>query len=331
MELGRALAAAQRARDLVKQILAFSRQSDEERVPVRVGMVVKEAIRFLRATIPATVEIQTRLSDPNGTVMASAVEIHQIVMNLCTNAVHALGGQPGRLEIEIGAVEIPSSGSGGIPDLEAGPYVRIAVTDTGCGMSPGVAQRIFDPYFTTKEKGVGTGLGLAVVHGIVTKHGGAVRFETEAGKGSTFHVFLPKVDLARPLKTEAPEPIAGGSGRILFVDDEKMLVEIADQALRRLGFEVETRTSPIEALELFRAKPRHFDLVITDQAMPGMTGEALAAEITRLRPEIPVILCTGYSQALSKQQFQKRGIRSLVMKPMLINELAAAIREVLPT
>jgi CheY-like chemotaxis protein len=299
-------------------------------MPVRVAMVVKEAVRFLRATIPATVEIRSRFEDPHATVMANSVALHQIMMNLCTNGVHALGGQPGRLEIEVARAETVPGDPAGAPGPETGPFVRISVADNGCGMEAEVIERIFDPYFTTKEKGVGTGLGLAVVHGIVAKHGGTVRVESAPGRGSAFHVYLPLADLAPPPKVKMPGPAGGGGrGRILFVDDEKMLTEIAHQALTRLGYEVETRTGPIEALELFRAKPRHFDLVITDQTMPGMTGEALAAEINRLRPGIPILLCTGYSQTLNPNQLFPRGIRALIMKPILINELDAAIRKAL--
>jgi len=328
-ELNESLKAANRAKDLVKQILAFSRQTDEERMPVRVALVAKEAVKFLRATIPSTIEIKTRIDEMSGAVFANSVELHQIVMNLCTNAQHAIGERTGLLEVAVQNTEIDHSQINDLIDLEIGSYVRISVKDTGYGMTPDVIKKIFDPYFTTKEKGVGTGLGLAVVHGIVKKYEGAIKVESELGKGTTFHIYLPKVDIAAPIKAEQPKALMEGSERILFVDDEKMLVDIGQQTLKRLGYEVVSRTSPIEALELFKAKPNYFDLVITDKTMPGMTGDVLAKELLRIRPNLPVILCTGYSQTIDQERAKQLGISALVMKPILINEIAAAVRKAL--
>jgi PAS domain S-box-containing protein len=328
-ELQEALKAANRAKDLVKQILAFSRQTDEERMPVRVGLVAKEAIKFLRATIPATIEIKTNIDEKSGTVLANSVELHQIIMNLCTNAQHAIGEQAGLLEVGVENIEIDRSHKYAPIDLEAGSYVRISVKDSGSGMAPDVIEKIFDPYFTTKEKGVGTGLGLAVVHGIVNKNGGKIEVESEQGKGTVFHIYLPKVDSTAPIKSEKPKSIVGGSERILFVDDEKMLADIGQQVLQRLGYAAVSRTSPVEALELFKAKPDFFDLVITDKTMPGMTGDALAKELIKIRPNLPVIICTGYSQAIDQQRAAQIGIKAFVMKPVLIDEIAAAVRKVL--
>jgi len=328
-ELKEALIAANRAKDLVKQILAFSRQTDEERMPVRVALVAKEAVRFLRATLPATIEIKTRIDDKSGAVLANSVELHQIIMNLCTNAQHAIGEQAGLLEVAVQNTEVDLSRKNDIIELEIGSYVRISVKDTGYGMAPDLMKRIFDPYFTTKEKGVGTGLGLAVVHGIVKKYGGTIQVESELGKGTTFHIYLPKADIAAPIKAEPPIPVMGGSERILFVDDEKMLVDIGQQALQRLGYDVVSRTSPIEAFELFKAKPDFFDLVITDKTMPGMTGDALARKLMSIRPDLPVIICTGYSQAIDQERAMQIGIKAFVMKPILINEIATAVRKAL--
>jgi len=329
-ELKEALAAANRAKDLVKQILAFSRQTDEERMPVRVALIVKEAVKFLRATIPSTIEIRARIDEKSGAVLANSVELHQIIMNLCTNAQHALVGEPaGRMEVDVESAEIDTTQRNELMGLRIGSYVRISVKDTGSGMSPEVIERMFDPYFTTKEKGVGTGLGLAVVHGIVKKYDGAIQVESELGKGTAFHIYLPKADVMTPAQTELPKPITGGSERVLLVDDEPMLAAVGLQALQRLGYEVFSRTSPIEALELFKAKPGHFDLVITDQTMPGMTGDALARELMSIRPGLPVIICTGYSQNIDAERATQLGIRAFVMKPILINELAAAVRKAL--
>jgi len=258
-ELNQVLIAANRAKDLVKQILAFSRQTDEERMPVSVGMVVKEAIKFLRATIPTTIEIKSRIDKNSGAVLANSVELHQIIMNLCTNAVHAIGDRGGVLEVEVRNAEIEHAQINNFVELEMGSYVLVSVKDTGYGMTPDVIKRIFDPYFTTKEKGVGTGLGLAVVHGIVKKSGGAIQVESEPGKWTIFYIYLPRINMTLPIKAAQPKPIEGGPERILFVDDEKMLVDIGEQTLQRLGYHVVSRTSSIEALELFKAKPDYFD------------------------------------------------------------------------
>jgi CheY-like chemotaxis protein len=298
-------------------------------MPVRVSLVAKEALKFLRATIPATIEIKSRIDDKSGAVFANSVELHQIIMNLCTNAVHAIGPTTGLLEIEVQNVEIDLTRKIDVIDLERGAYIRISVKDSGHGISPEIIKRIFDPYFTTKEKGVGTGLGLAVVHGIVKKSGGAIRAESEPGKGSAFHIYLPRVTLSASHPSTPPETVRGGTERILFVDDEIMLVDIGQKMLERLGYNVVSRTSSIEALELFKIKPNDFDLVITDQTMPNMTGDALAKELMTIRPDIPVIICTGYSQAIDPERAKQRGIKALVMKPVLVNDIAAAVRNAL--
>jgi CheY-like chemotaxis protein len=327
--LREALKAALRAKDLVKQILSFSRQTDEQRMPVHVGMVVKEIAKFLRASIPTTIDIRCTIDGRAGAVLANSVELHQILMNLCTNAVHAIGERAGIVEIEVQGMDIGPENRDGFPDLDLGHYARLSVKDSGQGISSDIQERMFDPYFTTKEKGVGTGMGLAVVHGIVKKSNGTIRVESEIGKGSVFHVYLPQVDLSASKPAEHPALPRGGSERILLVDDEKMLVEVGEQILRRLGYDVVSRTSPLEALELFKARPKDFDLVISDQTMPGMTGDGLASELMKLNSEIPVILCTGYSQMIDQRRATEKGIRALVMKPILISEIDGAIRAVL--
>ncbi|HSV94078.1 MAG TPA: PAS domain S-box protein [Desulfobacterales bacterium] len=328
-ELKQALLAANRARDLIKQILAFSRQTDEERMPIRVGLVVMECVKFLRATIPSTIEIRTRIDEKAGTVFANSVELHQIIMNLCTNALHAMGEESGTLEITVDGTQIDEAGKQGVVGLDVGPYVRVSVRDTGGGIPPEIVGKIFDPYFTTKAKGVGTGLGLAVVHGIVRKSGGAIQVESVPGQGATFHILLPRVEQPSAAQVEPTGVPVGGSERILFVDDEVMLASIGQQMLKRLGYDVVARTSPVEALELFKAKPDHFDLVVTDQTMPGMTGDALARELMRIRPRLPVIICTGYSQSIDERKAAQMGIRGFVMKPILIDRIAAAVRKAL--
>jgi two-component system cell cycle sensor histidine kinase/response regulator CckA len=250
-------------------------------------------------------------------------------MNLCTNALHAIGDQGGKLEIAVEETEIDHAQKQGTLGLDVGPYVRVSVTDTGGGIPPEILGKIFDPYFTTKAKGVGTGLGLAVVHGIVRKSGGAIQVESVPGHGTTFHILLPRVDQPSAQRVEQPGIPIGGSERILFVDDEMMLAGIGQQMLKRLGYDVVARTSPVEALELFKAKPEHFDLVVTDQTMPGMTGDALAREMMRIRPGLPVIICTGYSQSIDARKAFEMGIQGFVMKPILINRIAGAIRTAL--
>ncbi len=323
------LKAANRAKDLVKQILSFSRQTEEERMPVDVGMVVREVVKFLRASIPATIEINYRIDGQPGAVFANSVELHQILMNLGTNAVHAIGENTGSIEIEVQGVAITDADKNGCFDLDAGSYVRISVKDTGQGIPLEMQERIFDPYFTTKEKGIGTGLGLAVVSGIVKKSNGTIQVESPPGHGAVFNIYLPRVELASAKQEKHKVLPNGGSESILFVDDEKMLVDIGEKILRRLGYDVVTRTSPIEALELFKANPKRFDLVISDQTMPGMRGDVLASELMKINPAIPVILCTGYSQQLDHARAAKKGIRALVMKPLLIDEIDRAIRSVL--
>jgi PAS domain S-box-containing protein len=323
------LKAANRAKDLIKQILSFSRQTDEERMPVQVGMVVKEVVKFLRASIPTTIDLNCHLDEKAGSVLANSVELHQILMNLCTNAVHAIGGRAGAIEISVQRVEIRGAQKNAYPDLEPGAYVELAVKDSGQGIRPEIMERIFDPYFTTKEKGVGTGLGLAVVHGIVKKSNGTIRVESHPDRGSTFYIYLPQIELSASTRPDPSMLPMGGSGKILFVDDEKMIADLGTKILKRLGYDVVSRTSPVEALELFKAKPRAFDLVISDQTMPGMTGDGLARELMRINPEIPVILCTGYSQLIDPEKAREKGIKALVMKPILISDMDDAIRKAL--
>jgi CheY-like chemotaxis protein len=261
--------------------------------------------------------------------MSNSVELHQILINLSTNAAHAIGEQAGLVEIDARGASFQAGQTGMPPDLAPGAYVQIIVRDTGSGIAPEIRERIFDPYFTTKDKGVGTGLGLAVVHGIVKKAGGAILVESEVGRGSAFHVFLPKVEWASSESSESVGLPSGGTERILFVDDEPMLVEIGEKILRRLGYEVVSRTSPLEALELFRARPDSFDLIVTDQTMPGLTGDALAVEILKVRPGMPVVLCTGYSQTVNEEIAREKGIQAMVFKPLLINQIDEAIRKAL--
>ena len=322
--------AAIRAKDLVGQIRAFSRQREHEQKPVRISSIIKEALGLLRPSLPTTIEIRQNIQTKSDTVLSDPSQIHQVLMNLCTNASHAMREKGGILELSIEEVDLDTHDVASYPGLTTGAYVRLSVSDTGHGMNRRVMKRIFDPYFTTKEKGVGTGLGLAVVDGIVKTHGGAITAYSEPEKGATFHVYLPRIEHPEAaVEAEGIEPFPTGHERILFVDDEKLLVDIGFQMLERLGYQVTPRTSSTEALEAFRAQPEKFDLVITDQTMPNMTGETLAKELTQIRPDIPVILCTGYSEIPSESKLGASAIRDVVRKPIIVREMANSIRRVL--
>jgi len=313
---------------LVKQILTFSRQAEQELKPVQIKHVAMEALKLLRASLPTTIEIHQTI-ESNSAVLADFIQIHQVVMNLCTNASHAMQAEGGTLEVSLVDVEIDSDFAAGHPGLLPGPYLRLSVKDTGHGMSPDVLNRIFDPFFTTKEKGEGTGMGLSVVHGIVKSHDGEVVVHSEPGKGTTFNIYFPAIEKEEIQETGAVLPLPVGNERILFIDDEPSLVYIGKQILERLGYEVEARTSSLEALELFKIKSEKFDLVVTDMTMPKMTGDHLAREIIKIRANIPIILCTGYSKKISEGKAEASGVRALVMKPVVAEQLAKIVRRVL--
>ncbi len=323
------LSAGQRAKDLVKQILAFSRQSEEERKPIQITRTVKEVLKFMRASLPATIEIREDIDSDSGAILADPVQIHQIVMNLCTNAHHAMSEKGGVLEVKLMSVNLGSGEDAVHPDLKPGPYVKVTVKDTGCGMDEATKVKIFDPYFTTKAKGVGTGLGLAVVHGLVQNHGGAITVESEAGKGSVFNLYFPAIQKEAVEETLIQETMPIGREHILLVDDEPVLLDMSREMLEYLGYSVETRTSSVEALALFSAQPNRFDLVITDMTMPFMTGDKLAKELLRIRADIPIVVCTGYSERIQDEQAKATGIRAFVMKPILMAKMAKAIRDAL--
>ncbi|MBW2154465.1 MAG: response regulator, partial [Deltaproteobacteria bacterium] len=289
------LKASLRARDLVKQILTFSRQGEQHVIPVNMTGIIKEAVKLLRATLPATIEIRLHLEADPDTVMAEPTQLHQVLINLCTNAAHSMRKKERAvLDIGLGNVEIDVKTAAEHPDLKPGSYVRMTVSDTGHGIDPSVINRIFDPFFTTKARGEGTGMGLSVVHGIVKNCGGAVTVKSKPGKGAVFHVYFPQIEGKASMSIESVQALPVGNERILVVDDEKPMVDTLTQMLDRLGYKVTARTSSIEALEAFRVKSEEFDLIITDQTMPNMTGEHLAQEILGIRPDVPVILCTGF-------------------------------------
>jgi PAS domain S-box-containing protein len=326
--LRQAIKAAHRAKNLVQQILAFSRQDKQERKPLDIRPIIKEALKLLRASLPSTIAIRENIEADLGTIEADPTQIHQVLMNLCTNAAHAMSENGGRLEVSLAKFDMVPDISAVCPEIELGPYLKLTVSDTGHGMSPEILQRIYDPYFTTKDVGKGTGLGLAVVHGIVKSYRGAITVSSEPGKGTTFDIYLPRIDsVEAPSEIEKIEPLPiGGQERVLFVDDEKAIVEIGQRMLEHLGYEVVVRTSSIEALQLFRAQPDKFDLVITDMTMPNMTGEHLAQELMCIRPDIPVILCTGFSEHITKEKASALGICEFLMKPLVMKDLAKSAR-----
>ncbi|MCL7489375.1 MAG: response regulator [Desulfobulbaceae bacterium] len=330
-DIDQVLKAGQRAKDLVQHILTFSRQSQKEYGPIQVHLVVKEALKLLRATIPTTIEIRENIDPRCGSIISEPTAIHQIVMNLCTNACHVMENTGGTMEVTLAPVTLSREETMNHPDVETGPYIRLSVRDTGTGIDPSTLGRIFEPYFTTKKQGEGTGMGLAVLHGIVTGHRGMINVESTLGKGAVFHVYLPRADTDSAYELTREEVVPGGEESILLVDDETAVAEMEHRMLKRLGYRVTSRVSSIEALHAFRENPARFDLVITDQTMPQMTGAELAIQILKIRPDIPIILCTGYSKHINENNAKALGIRAFIMKPLLKSEIAGLIRNVLDT
>lgn len=322
--------ACYRGRDLVRQILAFSRKSEYSKQPLHLGAIIKEVMKLLRPALPSSVEIGLNLGTArdNDLIMADATQVHQLIMNLCTNAAQAMGDGGGLLQIDLRELTLTSPGIMNLPGLEAGAYIHLSVKDDGCGIAPADIERIFEPYFTTKGPGGGTGLGLAVVHGIVKDHGGAVKVESEQGAGSVFHVYLPRTT-SMLVPTPVPGDTPRGSESILLVDDEAGIVKAYGELLRKLGYSVEDKTNGLEALEIFQSCPDRFDLVITDQTMPRMTGIELARQIRSIRPDVPVILCSGYDEMINRKAAEEAGICRLLSKPLLVRDVAVTIREVL--
>jgi PAS domain S-box-containing protein len=327
--LGLILEAANRGRDLVKQIIAFCRPVEQKRDLVDLAPVVREAVKFLQSSIPKSIAIREMIDAPPEMVRADPTQIHQVVMNLGSNAAYAMREGGGRLDVRLGEVAVSQKTAAQNPDLKPGPYVKLTIEDTGTGMTREVQDRIFDPFFTTKRRGEGMGMGLPVVLGIVRSHGGTITVSTAPGKGTTFEVYLPA---AKGNFKPAPPPagrVLKGKGRVLFVDDEDILVRTVPRMLERLGYSVTALSDPREALALFRQRPRDFDLVITDETMPGLTGEKLAREMLTVRPDIPIILSTGYSEAVREEEIRSLGIREFIMKPFSTGEIAEKIQAAL--
>ena len=327
--LNQVYTSALRAKDLVNQILTFSRQDSSELMLMKMQPIVKEALKLIRSTISTTIEIIQDINPDCGVVKADPTQIHQIVMNLATNAYHAMEETGGELkvslkEVELGEYDIIT------PDMTPGVYACLIVADTGVGMDKILTNKIFDPFFTTKEVGKGTGMGLSVVHGIVISMGGTIHVYSEPGKGTQFHVYLPVIkSAAEKPKIQTQVPIQGGTEQILLVDDEEAILTMEKRMLERLGYQVTSRTSSLEALEAFRSNPDKFDMIITDMAMPNMPGDKLSVELIKIRPDIPVLLCTGFSEAMSVEKAASLGIKGFLLKPIIMKDLAQKIREVL--
>lgn len=329
MNLRKVLKAGFRARDLVKQILAFSRQADIDPVHLRPASIIKEGIKLLRSSIPVTIEIYEDIDPATGVILADPTQLHQILMNLCTNAFHAMEDKGGRLEISLREIVLGREALGNELGVAAGTFAQLTVHDSGTGIDPAIRNNIFDPYFTTKEAGKGTGMGLAIIHGIVKNYGGFISCESELGRGTTFKAFLPVVKQDTPAEEEILNGIAIGTEEILFVDDEVQIADMAKEILQRLGYAVTLSKSSVEALEAFHNHPEKFDLVITDQTMPGMTGIELSRRMLQIRPDLPIILFTGYSSTVTEAEARLLGIKEFAFKPISVRSLARLIRKVL--
>ncbi len=318
-----------RAKDVVRQILSFSRKSETKKKPLNMAPVVGESIKLLRASIPASIDIRGNISNHIKDILGDGTQIHQIMINLCTNAAQAMENDGGVIEISLRNLEVHEETVSLYPGLSSGPHVELRVNDTGDGINPEVIDRIFDPYFTTKDVGKGTGMGLAVVHGIVKSHDGIISIESETGKGARFQILFPAVQGQQRDEPQVSEELPTGNECILFVDDETSMVNLNQQRLERLGYEVIPHTDPSEALAFFRANPDQIDLVITDMTMPHMTGDKLAQGILEIRPDMPIILCTGYSERISEGSAEEIGFRKYIEKPIDKENLARSVREVL--
>ena len=321
--------ASLRAKDVVRQLLSFARKTEVKKKPTNIAGIIKETLKLMRSSIPTSIEIRQNIVKEIDTILADPTQINQVLINLCTNAAHAMIEDGGILEVTLKNIDVFENTATGYPDLKPGRYVNLIVSDTGHGISHEKMERIFDPYFTTKEVGKGSGMGLAVVHGIINGHDGTILVESKQGKGTTFSIFFPMIEAQAITESETLKELPSGNETILFVDDEESLIKMGRQILERLGYKVETRTSPIEALELFQSKPHAFDLIITDMAMPKMTGDKLANQVLKKRPDMPIILCTGFSETIDEKTAGEIGLAEYIEKPLNMSDFAFKVRKVL--
>lgn len=326
-------AGTMRARELVTQILTFSRQSDQEMFPMKPHLVVKEVVKLISSTLPVTITIAHNIDPHTATILADPTHFHQIVMNLITNAYHSMEDERGKITITLKNINIPADMEGSstvTKALKPGPHMVLSISDTGMGMDQDVIQRIFDPYFTTKAPDKGTGLGLSMVHGIVKGYDGEIVVNSIPKEGSTFYVYLPVTDKAFKVEKQRVEgTVLKGKGHILLVDDEQQVLSVEKRLLEKLGYSVEAHGSAESALTRFREEPQCFDLVLTDMTMPKMTGDQLARELIRIRPDLPVIICTGYSRQLTEESVRAIGIKGLLYKPVELSQLAGTLNSAL--
>jgi PAS domain S-box-containing protein len=320
--------AGKRAKELVKQILAFARKSDETKKPVRLSAIAQEIVHLLRSSIPTTIQINPHF-DSDSVIMGNATQLHQIIMNLCTNAAHAMEEKGGQLTISIKDFDYNQTPLSIREALSRANYMQLQVADTGAGIAPETIGSIFEPYFTTKSTGEGTGMGLAMVQGIVVSYGGRITVESTIGEGTIFTIYLPISTQKIEDHMYVPASLPTGTERVLFVDDEAAIAKMGGMMLENLGYKVSIRTSSNDALELFKTRPNEFDVIITDMTMPDMTGEILASEMIKIRADISVIVCTGYSRRISDETIADMGIKAMLHKPFVKADLARTVRKVL--
>ncbi|MBN2341915.1 MAG: PAS domain S-box protein [Deltaproteobacteria bacterium] len=320
--------ASERARQLVQQILTFGKKTESTQTQVIVEDMIDETISFMRATLPATIHINKENCVDDSTFVTDSAKLQQVLINLCTNAAHAIGKSHGRITLSVDFVSLDEKKSALSSDIRTGMYLKLTVADTGCGISEVVLPKIFDPYFSTKEKGKGTGLGLSVVHGIVTQQNGFITVDSEEGKGTQFHIYLPKkTEISSRESIEDIEEFPGSGEHILFVDDEPLLTQVQQLSLEAMGYRVTATTSSVDALNRFKQQPQLFDMLIADYTMPNLTGEELADAVVSIQPDTPVIICSGYCESVFERVVQKNGARSYLMKPVERNVLAKTIYE----
>jgi two-component system, cell cycle sensor histidine kinase and response regulator CckA len=328
-ELQSILKAGFRARDLVKQILAISYRTEEKRQATHLDLIAGEVLKFLRAVLPTTIEIREEIPADVRPIWADPTQMHQVLMNLCTNAAHAMNEDGGVLEVRMANVDSSSELPGEFEGLRPGRYVKLTVSDSGMGIRPEIMEKIFDPYFTTKEKEKGTGLGLAVAKGVIASHGGRIQVASAPGRGSTFTVALPAMEVGATLDAMESKSILTGKERVLFVDDEQDITKYVEESLGRLGYRVVARTDSVEALSLFRSEPEEFDVVISDVTMPNMPGDEMVKQLLAIRPDMPIILCTGFSDRITDETAKTMGVSAFLMKPLTLHVLAETVRKAL--
>jgi len=321
--------ASLRAANTVRQLLNFTRITDLRLQPIEIALIIKDSLEFLRSTIPTTIDIEQDIKTKDETILADPTQINQIMMNLCINASNAMEETGGTLKVIVEKVVLDNNSAKTYPELNPGEHIKIVVSDTGPGIDPEIIDRIFDPYFTTKEVGKGSGLGLSVVHGIVKNHNGTIIVDNNPGKGTRFSILFPLAIEKPMVETQRSEELPMGSETILFVDDEISIVKMVQRMFQRLGYKVETATTPQDALDRFCLNPDHFDLIITDMTMPQMTGVKLSEKLMEIRPDIPIIICTGHSALVDEEKAKELGLAAYIRKPIDMQETAQTIRKVL--